>query len=125
MCLLLFDIDHFKEINDRYGHDKGDDVLVKFSGLVSANTRKIDRFFRYGGEEFLMLVKGASFDEAVCIAEKIRHATEQCIDAGLQDVTVSLGVAGLERGESCEQWVARADAAMYRAKQMGRNRVEA
>jgi diguanylate cyclase len=124
MCLLLFDIDHFKEINDRYGHDKGDDVLVRFSGLVSANTRKIDRFFRYGGEEFLMLVKGASFDEAVSIAEKIRHATEQCMDAGLQDVTVSLGVACLEHGESCEQWVSRADAAMYRAKQLGRNRVE-
>jgi len=123
MCLLLFDLDHFKEINDRYGHDKGDDVLVKFSELVSANSRKVDRFFRYGGEEFLMLVKGASLDEALLMAEKIRTATQDSPDMPLDTITVSTGVACLERGESCEQWVSRADAAMYRAKQTGRNRV--
>ncbi|MBP7981982.1 MAG: GGDEF domain-containing protein [Arenimonas sp.] len=124
MSLILMDIDHFKAVNDRFGHEKGDVVLSSFAGLIKRNTRQNDRFFRFGGEEFLMLVHNGQPDEAEAIAEKIRHATEQCMDAGLQDVTVSLGVASLERGESCEQWVSRADAAMYRAKQMGRNRVE-
>ena len=124
MSLILMDIDHFKDVNDRFGHEKGDDVLSSFASLIKRNTRQNDRFFRFGGEEFLMLVHNGQADEAEAIAEKIRHATEQCVDSGLHDVTVSLGVAGLEGGESCEQWVSRADAAMYRAKQLGRNRVE-
>lgn len=123
MSVILMDIDHFKHINDRFGHEKGDSVLSAFAGLIKRNTRLNDRFFRFGGEEFLMLVYNGKADEAEAIAEKIRHATEHCADAGLQDVTVSLGVACLGRGESCEQWVARADAAMYRAKQAGRNQV--
>lgn len=123
MSVILMDIDHFKHINDRFGHEKGDNVLSAFAGLIMRNTRLNDRFFRFGGEEFLMLVHNGDADEAESIAEKIRHATEQSLDAGLQDVTVSLGVAGLARGESCEQWISRADAAMYRAKASGRNRV--
>jgi diguanylate cyclase (GGDEF)-like protein len=123
MSVILMDIDHFKHINDRFGHEKGDSVLSAFAGLIMRNTRLNDRFFRFGGEEFLMLVYNGDADEAEAIAEKIRHATELSMDAGLQDVTVSLGVAGLARGESCEQWISRADAAMYRAKESGRNRV--
>lgn len=124
MCLLLFDLDHFKAINDKYGHDKGDDVLVTFSELVSANTRKVDRFFRLGGEEFLMLLKGAALDQAIAIAEKIRTATESSPALPLVRVTVSIGVAALGPDDSWEQWLAHADAAMYKAKQSGRNRVE-
>ena len=124
MSLILMDIDHFKAVNDRFGHEKGDDVLSSFANLIKRNTRQNDRFFRFGGEEFLMLVNNGLADEAEAIAEKIRHAAEQSSEGGLHGVTVSLGVASLERGESCEQWVSRADAAMYRAKQLGRNRVE-
>jgi diguanylate cyclase (GGDEF)-like protein len=124
MCLILFDLDHFKDINDRLGHDKGDVVLVTFSELVSANTRKVDRFFRYGGEEFLMLVKGASLNQALAIAEKIRAATESSPVMPSVRVTVSIGVAALGPDECWEQWLTRADAAMYKAKQSGRNRVE-
>jgi diguanylate cyclase (GGDEF)-like protein len=124
MCLILFDLDHFKDINDRLGHDKGDVVLVTFSELVSANTRKVDRFFRFGGEEFLMLVKGASLNQALAIAEKIRAATESSPVMPSVRVTVSIGVAALGPDECWEQWLTRADAAMYKAKQSGRNRVE-
>mgnify|MGYP001764794095 CR=1 FL=1 len=123
MALLLFDLDHFKNINDHHGHDKGDDVLVLFASLVVGNTRKVDRFFRYGGEEFLLLVKGIGYAEAHALAEKVRHATEHALGASLGKVTVSVGIAGLRVGETCEKWLARTDEALYRAKREGRNRV--
>ncbi len=124
MAVILMDIDHFKRVNDLYGHDKGDFVLSSFAESIKQNTRQNDRFFRYGGEEFLMLVKNAKPEEAAAIAEKIRHTTESGAESGLGKVTVSLGIANIMQDESCEHWVARADAAMYRAKQLGRNRVE-
>jgi diguanylate cyclase (GGDEF)-like protein len=124
MAVILMDIDHFKQVNDLHGHDKGDFILSAFADSIKQNTRQNDRFFRYGGEEFLMLVKNAKPEEAAAIAEKIRHTTEVTTESGLGNVTVSLGVANIMHGESCEHWVARADAAMYRAKQLGRNRVE-
>ena len=124
MAVILMDIDHFKQVNDLHGHDKGDFVLSSFADSIKQNTRQNDRFFRYGGEEFLMLVKNAKPEEAAAIAEKIRHTTECSTEPGMDKVTVSLGIASIMHGESCEHWVARADAAMYRAKQLGRNRVE-
>lgn len=124
MSVILMDIDNFKQINDQYGHDMGDLVLSMFAELVMQNTRQNDRFFRYGGEEFLMLIKNDIKDEAEAIAEKIRHATENCHFSGAHKITVSIGVARMNKGESYEHWIARADAAMYRAKQLGRNRVE-
>lgn len=124
MAVILMDIDHFKRVNDLYGHDKGDFVLSSFADSIKQNTRQNDRFFRYGGEEFLMLVKNAKPEEAAAIAEKIRHTTECSTEPGVATVTVSLGIASIMQNESCEHWVARADAAMYRAKQLGRNRVE-
>lgn len=123
MALLLFDLDHFKAINDRHGHDKGDDVLVLFADLVIGNTRKVDRFFRYGGEEFLLLVKGIGYAEAHSIAEKVRTSTESTLGASIGKVTVSVGIAGIRVGESYEKWLARTDEALYRAKREGRNRV--
>ena len=123
MALLLFDLDHFKVINDRHGHDKGDEVLVQFAALVDGSTRKVDRFFRYGGEEFLLLVKGIGYSEAHALAEKIRHGTEHALTTSFGKVTVSAGIAGLRVGETYEKWLARADEALYRAKREGRNRV--
>jgi diguanylate cyclase len=124
MAVILMDIDHFKYINDRCGHDKGDQVLQAFANLVMLNTRHVDRFFRYGGEEFLLLLKSSQTDEAMAIAEKIRAVIADTDTGILQGVTVSLGLAPARPGETVEQWTARADAALYSAKNQGRNRVE-
>lgn len=123
MAAILMDLDHFKAFNDRFGHEVGDDILASFSKMVLDMTRKNDRFFRYGGEEFLMLVKNSSLEEAKAIAEKIRTASEHSDFFTPENVTVSLGVAMLQDGETSEQWVSRADKAMYRSKAMGRNQV--
>lgn len=124
MAVILMDIDHFKLINDRCGHEKGDQVLQAFASLVMQNTRHIDRFFRYGGEEFLLLLKSSQADEAIAIAEKIRAVVANNDADVLQGVTVSLGLATACAGETVEQWTSRADAALYTAKNQGRNRVE-
>ena len=123
MAAILMDLDHFKTFNDRYGHEIGDDILTNFSKMVLNMTRKNDKFFRYGGEEFLMLVKNSSLEEAKAIAEKIRVASESTKFCASYTVTVSLGVAILKAGETSEQWVSRADKAMYRSKALGRNQV--
>ncbi|HWS41146.1 MAG TPA: GGDEF domain-containing protein [Arenimonas sp.] len=123
MAVILMDLDHFKTFNDRFGHEVGDDILTNFSTMVLAMTRKNDKFYRYGGEEFLMLVKNSSLDEAKAIAEKIRIASESSDFFVSETITVSLGVAMLQTGETCEQWVTRADKAMYRSKALGRNQV--
>lgn len=121
--LAIIDLDHFKRINDSAGHEAGDRVLQAFTGLVYANTRRSDRFFRYGGEEFVLLLPGADSSALHGTGDKLREA----IVAGLQHdgaaVTVSIGAAELRAGETWQDWLGRADAAMYRAKQGGRNRV--
>ncbi|MBP7369978.1 MAG: diguanylate cyclase [Arenimonas sp.] len=124
MALIMMDLDNFKLINDQFGHDKGDQLLASFAALVKQNTRKNDRLFRYGGEEFLILVNSGNIEEALALAEKIRQTVEICSSTTMEHITVSLGVASIQDGESLEQWVSRADAAMYRAKQFGKNRVE-
>ncbi|NQD36221.1 GGDEF domain-containing protein [Permianibacter sp. IMCC34836] len=121
--VILMDIDHFKHINDQHGHEEGDRVLVAFAELAKRFTRQVDRFFRYGGEEFLLLVPGADEQDGCAIAEKIRSHAEQDLGAKIGRITVSLGVAVLRRDESWQSWVARADSALYRAKSAGRNRV--
>lgn len=123
MALILMDIDRFKEINDRFGHEAGDEVLTRFAGLVHGHTRQIDRFYRFGGEEFLLLIKGVGLEEAMQVAEKIRSGTEKGLVGSHGQVTISAGVAHVREGESCMQWVGRADAALYGAKEAGRNRV--
>lgn len=123
MAVILMDIDRFKDINDRHGHEAGDVVLARFSELVHGHTRQIDRFYRFGGEEFLLLLRGHAAHDALQVAEKIRSGTEQGLTGGHGKVTVSAGVAQVRPGESCMQWVARADAALYGAKEAGRNRI--
>jgi diguanylate cyclase (GGDEF)-like protein len=123
MAIILMDLDDFKNVNDRHGHEAGDEVLAGFADMVRGHTRQVDRFFRYGGEEFLMLAKGLSPVEARHLAEKIRSQAESVLTGRHGKVTVSAGVAGVMAGESFMQWVARADAALYAAKQSGRNRV--
>ncbi|MDP3654146.1 MAG: GGDEF domain-containing protein [Rhodoferax sp.] len=123
MALLIMDLDHFKSVNDTYGHQRGDKVLVDFVAKVHALLRRPDQLGRFGGEEFVALLPETSLDEAVGVAERIRAACA----ASDQDPyrTVSIGVTtNHTAGDSVGSLIARADAAMYQAKAKGRNRVE-
>lgn len=121
--LAVLDLDHFKRINDTYGHEAGDRVLVEFARLVCTNTRKIDRLFRYGGEEFVLLLRGTDATALQTSTEELRSLIASQLRFRDDTVTVSIGAATLAEGEDVAAWLARADAAMYRAKNDGRNRV--
>lgn len=128
VALLLVDLDHFKRINDRYGHAAGDGVLVAFCRLAESLLRAEDSFGRLGGEEFAVLVVGAEETEAVVLAERLRATFDGhglLCEGRAVSTTLSAGVAvaGGE-GAELEDLVARADRALYRAKSAGRNRVE-
>lgn len=122
LALFVFDLDHFKLVNDSLGHDAGDRVLVQVADLVRDVTRPGDRFFRLGGEEFGLLVPGAAPDSLFAIAEKLRVAVEGQVRCGERPVTISVGATPYCVGEAPSNWQRRADAAMYRAKRSGRNR---
>lgn len=127
LSLILLDIDHFKHINDSYGHDRGDAVLTSVAKCVQDNVRASDLVFRYGGEEFIVLLSNTNASGAFHLAERIRRALEKMPcqpDGGVPlRVTASLGVATLAPNESREKLLKRADQAMYRAKHLGRNQV--
>ena len=119
--LLVFDLDHFKQINHSFGHEAGDHVLIQVVRLVRQHTRKDDRFFRVGGEEFALLVPGADVASLREIAEKLRLAVEFGVNCHGRVVTISVGATRYCTGETAATWQARADAAMYQAKHNGRN----
>jgi two-component system cell cycle response regulator len=126
--IVFFDLDHFKNVNDTYGHDAGDFVLREFAGLVRASyLRPKDVFARYGGEEFVILLANTSAAAAEELAEKVRAAIEHhefIYEGNRMPVTSSLGVAELNSEiESAQTLLKMADKAMYTAKQSGRNRV--
>jgi diguanylate cyclase (GGDEF)-like protein len=124
---LIFDIDHFKSINDRFGHPAGDEILKLFSAVVINSLRISDLSGRIGGEEFAALLP-CPLDEGVIVAERVREAFEASgivCDEGPVDTTVSIGVAGGPAGTELEVLLAAADTALYQAKRCGRNRVEA
>jgi diguanylate cyclase (GGDEF)-like protein len=122
--LAVVDLDHFKQVNDLHGHEAGDQVLVDFANLVEENIRKRDRLFRFGGEEFVVLLPGTDIAGGRVALEKIRQATRDAtLGPGLA-VTISIGAAMLDPGDDWPAWLARADAALFRAKRAGRDRVE-
>ncbi len=127
LTLLMFDVDHFKQVNDRHGHVAGDHVLATIAQLVTATLRAEDLFARYGGEEFAVLCRGATLEKASVLGERIRARVETYLFAHHGDrilVTVSVGVAGfVDHADATTQLIAEADAALYRAKRSGRNRV--
>lgn len=126
LSLAIFDIDHFKLINDSHGHAAGDEVLKHFTRVITSHLHERDRFGRLGGEEFAMLVRDADGHRAVRRIEGIRTAlaADACRFGTLRvRYTFSAGVAQLARGESLDQWFSRADAALYAAKAAGRNRI--
>ncbi len=121
--LLLLDLDHFKRVNDDFGHEAGDAVLIEFVAIINRSSRVNDRLFRVGGEEFVVLVTGSNPADLATCAEKLRMRVADELRANGRPLTVSIGGALLAPGEDPQQWLARADAAMYRAKNAGRNRV--
>lgn len=123
MALLLLDLDHFKAVNDSYGHQAGDRVLVNFVTQVNTLLRQPDQLGRFGGEEFMLLLPETSSEEAILVAERIRAIC--AVDDQAPSCTVSIGVTTNRRDtDTVDTLLARADAAMYRAKANGRNRVE-
>jgi diguanylate cyclase (GGDEF)-like protein len=127
VTVMIFDIDHFKSINDRFGHPAGDEILKLFSTVVVSKLRVGDLSGRVGGEEFAALL-ACPLEEGVVVAERVRAAFEKCgiaCEEGPVDTTVSIGVAGGPAGTELDVLLAAADTALYQAKRSGRNRVEA
>ncbi len=126
LSLLMLDVDHFKRINDNYGHSTGDEVLRALAATLKAQLRNIDMIFRYGGEEFLILLSNTSREAAAMVGERLRHAVQelQCLAQGQAiELSASLGCASLQPGETVESLLRRADNALYIAKRDGRNRL--
>ncbi len=121
--LLMIDIDHFKNINDHYGHATGDDVLRRFGEVLSERLRQNDIAARWGGEEFAVLADGTSLENARLLAEQIRESVAMTPFPPVPRVTVSVGVAEYQEGESGDDLLRHADKALYGAKRNGRNRV--
>ena len=120
--LITLDIDHFKSINDQYGHAAGDEVLKAVAQAARSALRAGHSFGRLGGEEFGVLVPGANARDALICAERMRRAIEQLPLPRYRPVTASFGIAALAPGQSIEQWTAASDRALYDAKRDGRNR---
>ena len=125
LSLLMLDIDHFKSINDRHGHQAGDHVLIEITRRLQDSLPRTDAVARWGGEEFVVLLRDCRIDDAVATAEKIRAriAERPFDDAGR--ATVSIGAAELAAEDDLDSWLARADEALYKAKRSGRNAVRA
>jgi diguanylate cyclase (GGDEF)-like protein len=125
--VLMVDIDHFKRVNDQYGHATGDEVLRVVAGAIAASIRAEDSPARFGGEEFAVILRRASAVQATEVGERVRHAVASLLPVSMgmsQGVTVSVGVAVAAAGEDIGDVVRRADRALYVAKRSGRDRVE-
>lgn len=123
LALIMFDIDHFKSVNDCHGHLAGDRVLIGLSHLAQDNSRAADMLVRWGGEEFIMMMPHCGADEAVILAEKLRMLVAERLFPDVGQVTASFGVAQLRLGETIDALLKRVDDALYQAKEQGRNRV--
>src|SRR3989339_211560 len=122
LSLMMIDLDHFKRVNDTYGHNIGDYVLKYFVSLVVATVREADLFARWGGEEFVLLLRNAGCDEAYGVGEKIRNFIELQAFEDVGHITCSIGITEITDDDSLQSAIERADGALYAAKDMGRNR---
>jgi len=119
--LLVIDLDNFKGINDAYGHAAGDQILVSVTDIIKLRIRGTDSLYRVGGEEFVVLAEGQDIDRASQLAEHLRVLVEVNELSPQHNVSISIGVAELNDGETSEQWLCRADDALYDAKRAGKN----
>lgn len=127
LSIIMFDVDHFKKFNDRYGHNAGDDVLLQVAKTTRLSLRPADLYGRLGGEEFVIMLAGIKKEFAWIVAERLRKAisSKKTMTLDMQElppVTISLGISELRPGETAETLLQRADNAMYDAKENGRNR---
>ncbi|MGZ9165539.1 MAG: GGDEF domain-containing protein, partial [Anaerolineales bacterium] len=126
-CCMMLDLDHFKQINDNYGHPMGDEVLQEFAKRCKNSVREVDMIGRYGGEEFVILLPETDSETAILVAERLRASVEETpmkVSGQEVNVTVSIGVSRKDENTlQLETLIARADQAMYIAKHKGRNRV--
>lgn len=122
--VLLLDVDHFKIINDRLGHARGDDVLKWVAAILRQEIRGVDAAFRWAGDEFAVLAPHTRLEKALLLAQRIHRHVADLVQLGGLATTLSIGVAEYQRGETEDALFARLDAALYRAKQSGRDRVE-
>lgn len=125
ICLLVIDIDHFKKINDNFGHTLGDQALIDVAARLLHSLRRADITFRYGGEEFVVLLSQCDVEAAEQVAERLRHDIEtmQNVSAAYGSVTISIGLAQYQANDTAQQFFDHADKAMYQAKHLGRNQV--
>jgi diguanylate cyclase (GGDEF)-like protein/PAS domain S-box-containing protein len=125
LSLLMLDIDHFKSINDTYGHQAGDNVLIEVASRVRRSLRGNDVVARWGGEEFVVMLRDCALPDARRLAEEIRSTIAEVPFGTLGSLTVSIGAAEIRANENLASWLGRADQALYRAKRAGRNEVVA
>ncbi|GAA0424235.1 hypothetical protein GCM10009133_36010 [Cocleimonas flava] len=124
VSIMILDIDHFKKINDTFGHAEGDEVLAVFAKLIKASIRSSDSVYRYGGEEFVVLAYNSNLDSAAKLAESIREKVAAFPSLAKYDLTVSIGVTEIPaKDENATSWLDRADEALYLSKKRGRNKV--
>lgn len=121
VSVVIFDIDHFKNINDTYGHDIGDEVLINLANLIKDKIRDEDVFGRWGGEEFILIMRHANLKDAYNKAKRLKVTIEENTPAGLPKITASFGVTTLEKSDTPKTLLKRADVALYDAKHSGRN----
>ncbi|WP_193113473.1 sensor domain-containing diguanylate cyclase [Sulfurimonas marina] len=123
LSLIMYDYDHFKDVNDNFGHDIGDYVLKETTKIISQGIREIDKIGRYGGEEFLILLPYSNLSDTLEVAQRIKDAVASHHFKGVKQITISLGVAQYNKGESLQSLLKRIDEKMYQSKHLGRNRV--
>ncbi len=123
LSIVIADIDHFKKINDTYGHLSGDNVLVTFATLIKDNIRSTDMFFRYGGEEFVILLPSTTSKEAQILAEKLRIVIKENKFKDIDSITCSFGISEYIAGDSSTTFFKKADEALYSVKENGRDNI--
>jgi len=124
LSLIMFDIDHFKKVNDTYGHAVGDYVLQTLTQIVKMDLRETDYLVRWGGEEFIIIAPDTDVRRAEILAERVRKSAEEYSFDQVGTVTVSFGVTQFTGDDTEDTFIKRTDDALYSAKRMGRNRVE-
>ena len=125
LCLAMWDIDHFKNVNDTYGHDAGDRVLKLLAKIIVTRVRKVDMFARIGGEEFVLLMPDTGIDDALNLNNQLRASLEHSgfhYKGSPCPITASVGIAVIDEHETPEQLLEKADKALYKSKRDGRNR---